>query len=127
MGAASEAERQSGLVAATWTVFDRIVRAAPAALAKGPRGGGRDRDAIVDHVLGNDTVYARKIGIRERQPGAGDAAAIAALRTAILDALGTAQGGSRPGDVSPRLLGRLMGLLMLAQSSAIAPFIYTLF
>jgi len=45
-----EAGRQSALVAASWTVFDRAVEEAPQALRKGPRGGGRDRDAMVEHV-----------------------------------------------------------------------------
>ena len=49
-------------------------------------------------MLGAEAVYARKIGIRERQPAAGEAAGIAALRAAILEALQTAQGVSRPGD-----------------------------
>jgi len=43
-----EAGRLSALVAASWTIFDRVVETAPASLRKGPRGGGRDRDAIVE-------------------------------------------------------------------------------
>lgn len=82
-----EAERIAALVAASWRVFHRAVSRAPAELAKGPRGGGRDRDAIVEHVLAAETAYARKIGVRQRQPEAGDATAVAALRDAILDAL----------------------------------------
>jgi hypothetical protein len=41
----------------------------------------------VDHVLGAETMYARKLGIRLRQPAPGDQAGIAALREAILDSL----------------------------------------
>jgi hypothetical protein len=96
--AAPEGERGNALVAAAWREFERIVRGAPATLSKGPRGGGRDRDAIVDHVLGAETVYARKIGVRQRQPGARDAAAIATLRTAILETLRTGPEDLRPGD-----------------------------
>ena len=47
-----EAARQASLVRAAWIVFDRIAATAPAELRKGPRGGGRNRDAVVDHVLG---------------------------------------------------------------------------
>ena len=95
---ATESDRISALVAAAWAALDRIVRGAPTSLAKGPRGGGRDRDAVVEHVLGAETLYARKIGVRQRQPGADDAAGIAALRSAILEALRTGQEVARPGD-----------------------------
>ena len=33
-------------------------------LPKGPRGGGRDRDGIVAHVLEGERSYARKVGVR---------------------------------------------------------------
>ena len=59
-----EAGRLSALVSASWTVFDRVVEIAPASLRKGPRGGGRDRDAIVEHVLGAEIAYAPKLGLR---------------------------------------------------------------
>src|SRR5579884_679039 len=85
-----EAERLIALVAAAWAVFDRIVAGAPAELRKGPRGGGRDRDAVVEHVLGAELVYARKLGIRHRQPTLGDAPAIEALRMAIIQVLRSA-------------------------------------
>jgi hypothetical protein len=81
------AERLAALVAATWTVFDRVVTGAPAELRKGPRGGGRDRDAVVAHVLAAETAYARKLGVRQRQPPVGDEAAILVLRAAIGKAL----------------------------------------
>src|SRR6266699_390144 len=45
---AKEAKRQSELVAGAWAVLDRVVAGAPAELRKGPRGGGRDRDKIVE-------------------------------------------------------------------------------
>src|SRR6185436_1021638 len=53
-----QAARLADLVAASWTVLDRVVRDAPAELRKGPRGGGRDRDKIVEHVLGAEANYA---------------------------------------------------------------------
>jgi hypothetical protein len=82
-----EAGRLSALVSASWTIFDRTVESAPAALRKGPRGGGRDRDAIVEHVLGAETAYARKLGIRLQQPAVGDVTAMREHRNAIVAGL----------------------------------------
>jgi hypothetical protein len=93
---AAEAERRSRLVAAAWTVFDRVVAGAPAELRKGPRGGGRDRDKIVDHVLGAEAAYARKLGIKHPQPGRDDAAAIAAMREDVLEVLRAPSDGVPP-------------------------------
>jgi hypothetical protein len=92
---AAEARRLTALLRAAWTAFDRIVERTPAELRKGPRGGGRDRDKMVDHVLGGEAGYARHIGVRCRQPAAGDAAAIAAARDAVAEAL------DRPSDGGP--------------------------
>jgi hypothetical protein len=60
----SEAERQLALVQDCWDFFDRVIAAAPATLSKGPRGGGRDRDAVVDHVREAERAYASRIGSR---------------------------------------------------------------
>ncbi len=90
------AERLARLVEACWAVFDRVVAGAPAELRKGPRGGGRDRDKIVDHVVGAETMaYAAKLGLRLRQPEFDDAPAIAAARAAISERLRTAAHGRR--------------------------------
>ena len=48
-----------GIVDAAWSIFDGVVAGAPAELRKGPRGGGRDRDKIVEHVVGAEWVRAR--------------------------------------------------------------------
>jgi hypothetical protein len=82
-----EAGRLSALVSGSWTVLDRVVETAPESLRKGPRGGGRDRDAIVEHVLGAEVAYAWKLGLRLKQPAAGDAAAVREHRNAIVAAL----------------------------------------
>ena len=85
------AERLVALMGASWIVFDRVVAGAPAELRKGPRGGGRDRDKMVDHVLGAEVGYARKIGLKLGQPAVGDADAIAAGRAAILEVVRAAR------------------------------------
>ena len=89
-----EAGRLASLVAASWRVLDHVVAAAPAELSKGPRGGGRDRDAIVAHVVGAEGAYASKLGIRIPAPAPGDLGAVAALREAILDVLSSPSAGA---------------------------------
>jgi hypothetical protein len=91
---AREATRQAALVRAAWTVLDRIAGTSPAELRKGPRGGGRDRDKMLDHVLGAEAAYARKLGIKHRQPALADTKAIQALRDDLLTALSGASDGS---------------------------------
>ena len=93
---ASEAGRLRALLEACWTALDKIVAEAPAELRKGPRGGGRDRDAIVAHVLGAEAAYAPKLGLRLKQPPADDAAAVAAFRAAILAGLDAGEGSWPP-------------------------------
>ncbi len=87
---AGEVERLVRLMEAGWELFDRIAATAPASLRKGPRGGGRDRDAIVDHVVGAEAeMYARKLGLRLPRPALDYLAARAAARTAVANALQT--------------------------------------
>ncbi|HEX4216402.1 MAG TPA: hypothetical protein VIA06_24040 [Candidatus Dormibacteraeota bacterium] len=93
---AGEAEREARLVEASWWVLDRVAAGAPASLRKGPRGGGRDRDAIIDHVLAAETAYVRKLGLRLRQPAADDAGAVAAFREALLEVLRRPSDGTAP-------------------------------
>ena len=46
------ARQLASLVTAAWGTFDEIAAASPAELRKGPRGGGRDRDQLICHVIG---------------------------------------------------------------------------
>jgi hypothetical protein len=96
---AAEADRLARLVAGAWAVLDRVAASAPAELRKGPRGGGRDRDKMIGHVIESDWYYAREMGIREKQPDPTDRLAVEAIRSAMLEILG------RPSDGSP-LAGR---------------------
>ncbi|HEY3007659.1 MAG TPA: hypothetical protein VGJ63_06270 [Micromonosporaceae bacterium] len=93
MGAA-EARRQVRLLRAAWTTFDRTAAESPERLRKGPRGGGRDRDKMIDHVLGAESAYARKVGVKHHQPAIDDRAAIDALREAIAAVLARASDGT---------------------------------
>ncbi len=89
----ADAGRVAALVAAAWTVFDRVVAGAPQSLRKGPRGGGRDRDAIAEHVLAAEHAYARKLGVRVAPPHRGEMQTILVMREAILGALGAMRTG----------------------------------
>ena len=106
--APAAARRLAGLVSAAWAAFDQIAAASPAELRKGPRGGGRDRDQIIGHVIGADTAYARKLGVKHKQPATGDTAATALLREAIAAVLGAPSNGSPvvPGGWTPRYAAR---------------------
>lgn len=56
-------ERYLHLMNAAWSALDEAVASAPEILPKGPKGGGRDRDGIRDHVLSAEASYVRKFGI----------------------------------------------------------------
>ncbi|HSL97605.1 MAG TPA: hypothetical protein VK831_03445 [Candidatus Deferrimicrobiaceae bacterium] len=92
---AVDADRLARIVAAAWATFDRVAAGAPAELRKGPRGGGRDRDRMVGHVIDSDWYYAREIGIRVKQPRAKDRETVEAIRARVLDVL------RQPSDGSP--------------------------
>jgi hypothetical protein len=91
---ARQAARQVELMRAAWAVLDRVAKSSPAELRKGPRGGGRDRDKMLDHVLGAEAAYARKLGIKHPQPELGDTRAIKALRDELAETLRGASDGS---------------------------------
>jgi len=104
----AEVERMCSLVEATWKVFDSVVKKAPASLRKGPRGGGRDRDKIVEHVLGAETGYGSSFALKLKQPELGDTRAIKALRAAWLEAFRAGADGKprREGGRSARYMAR---------------------
>jgi hypothetical protein len=91
----ADAKRLATLVHASWSVFDRVAARAPGSLRKGPRGGGRDRDKMIGHVIEADHAYARELGIHLPEPRFGDQTAIDAERDAVLELLG------RPSDGGP--------------------------
>jgi hypothetical protein len=58
-----ELERELTLMQACWAFFDDVRWRVSAELQKGPRGGGRDRDRIVRHVVGNEQDWTKKLGV----------------------------------------------------------------
>lgn len=59
----AERERQLDILVASWGALDRIGRAAAGwQLATGPRGGGRSRQGILDHVREAERSYLARVG-----------------------------------------------------------------
>jgi hypothetical protein len=66
----TDLRRFTTLFRACWRAFDRAAEAAEnVELTKGPRGGGRDLEKIVDHVLGSDESYLSMIGAKAPKGG----------------------------------------------------------
>ena len=79
--------RAASVVEACWAELDGVIQNAPAVLLKGPRGGGRDRDEIVAHVLAAECAYARKVGVGHEEPDASRPATVRSFRRALADRL----------------------------------------
>jgi hypothetical protein len=94
----THADRLLALLGGCWTIFNRVVASSPRELRKGPRGGGRDRDKMVDHVLGAETGYARKVGVQSPAPNRDDSTAIVTFRGQLTDTLRRAVGETSSSD-----------------------------
>lgn len=94
----AERERSTRILEAIWRGFDQAVLAADGKdLRKGPRGGGRDRDKIVQHILDVDAAYLRAAGQKFRpDPHAPPDQELARRREAALAALDAAERGDLP-------------------------------
>jgi hypothetical protein len=101
-GVVPEADRRTfdhveplvGFLTAGWAALDRAVAASSGDLAKGPRGGGRELDAIVAHVVDAETSYGRQIGVRSGRVEPTSRDEIARLRGALLTGMRAAADGS---------------------------------
>lgn len=58
-----ELDRELMLMAACWAFFDDVRGRVSADMAKGPRGGGRDRDRIVGHTFAAEQDWATKVDV----------------------------------------------------------------
>jgi hypothetical protein len=81
--------RQEQILRACWAALDRAAeRASGVELRKGPRGGGRELDAVVGHVAGAEVGYAKMI--EATPPSVDGDAAVAArdrIRAAVIEGL----------------------------------------
>jgi len=66
-----ELDRELTLIRGCWAFFDDVRSRVSAEMARGPRGGGRNRDQIVRHTFVSELDMAKKVGLRwtqERHP-----------------------------------------------------------
>jgi hypothetical protein len=95
----AELQRLKLLLEAGWLAFDSAVRQAEGRqLRKGPRGGGRDLDGIIQHVLGADASYLQRIGrkLKQIEEGNWSDQLLEERRQAILNGLSAAVHGELP-------------------------------
>ena len=87
----AELKRQTKLLRASWAAFDAAAkRHARATLRKGPRGGGRELDAIVKHVLEAEGAYLHRLGDSSRP------SSMKAVRDAFVEMLEMRAAGETP-------------------------------
>ena len=98
-----EFERLQTILLACWQAFDRAVQRAPGReLRKGPRGGGRDVEKIIDHVLEADRGYLTRLAWKHKREGENNPVEeLSRTRRAILNALEAAVNGDLP-EQGPR-------------------------
>jgi hypothetical protein len=69
----AEGQRLQAVLEACWQAFDAAVKAAVGQeLRKGPRGGGRELEGIIRHVLGAEAGYLAQLGWKFKQGEADD-------------------------------------------------------
>lgn len=89
--------RAQAIFRACWRAFDAAARSAKGkVLAKGPRGGGRDLDAIVRHVIEADAGYLGALGWTYRLAGGTPAEQLERTRAAMLEGLAASARGEIP-------------------------------
>jgi hypothetical protein len=95
---AAEMRRFQAVLNACWEAFDHAVRDAQGReLRKGPRGGGRDLEAIIEHVLSADEAYLKRIGWKiEAADAVGQKARLESIRKEIMDGFEAAARGELP-------------------------------
>jgi hypothetical protein len=100
----ADLQRFNALLQAFWLSFDTTVRAAEGKeLRKGPRGGGRDLERIIRHVLEAELAYLTQLGgkLKTEDKRADPRESFVPLRAAILTSLEAAARGELP-RVGPR-------------------------
>jgi hypothetical protein len=91
---AAELERKLSLLTACWAFFDDVAARVSAEMRKGPRGGGRDRDAIIGHTIRVESQgFAKQVGVIVPEGEALPAEALGPYRREFVDAMWAYQRG----------------------------------
>ena len=93
-----ELERLQSVLLACWRAFDQAEqRARGRELRKGPRGGGRDLEKMIEHMLEADLAYLNRLAWkRKRETGADPLEELRRTRQAVVDALAAAVNAGLP-------------------------------
>jgi hypothetical protein len=84
-----ELDRQLTIMKSCWKFFDEVRRKVSAEMQRGPRGGGRDRDRIVRHVLATEQDWQKKLGLRPAEEIVTDDKAVRSFRSSYCKAIET--------------------------------------
>jgi hypothetical protein len=85
---AADLERRIKLLQAAWAHFDAVAARVSPEMRAGPRGGGRDRDHIIRHVLRVERLdFAKQVGILLEDDPALTLGELRQHRAAYLDAI----------------------------------------
>lgn len=98
-----EFQKIKEILSACWIVFDVAVEEATGReLRKGPRGGGRDLEKIIVHILEADQQYLRRMAWKHKRKSENDVTEeLIRMRQSILGALDAAERGELP-EKGPR-------------------------
>jgi len=98
-----EVERYKAIFQAAWIAFDQAAQSAEGKeLRKGPRGGGRELAAIIEHVAGADLSYLNSLGWKVKTISYKDASQhIDLIRSEVLKGIDSAAAGLLP-TVGPK-------------------------
>ena len=95
---ADDLKRWQAILKACWRAFDDAAESAQGkSLRKGPRGGGRELEKIVEHIRDVDNAYLSALGGKIKlDKGLAPSEAIAQIREAILTTLAASVRGEIP-------------------------------
>src|SRR5512138_1791962 len=99
----SALRRLEAMLKACWRTFDRTAATAQGkTLRLGPRGGGRDRQKMLEHVIGAEHSYATRLGAQLPEvPSNATAEELARFRKGVLQGLAASAHGEIP-ELGPR-------------------------
>jgi len=96
----ADLERRITLLQACWQYFDRVAARVSPEMRKGARGGGRDRDRIISHVIRVESEdFARRVGLQLPEGAALEPGALDRYRQDYVDAMRAYNAGEVKGHM----------------------------